>query len=74
VGTSEGRSGAPIGSLYPRKLLKGCPGLVKGSLLFLVQGITPPSGYTLLGTTQLTIQLPPGKRGVLKVNVYQKTQ
>jgi hypothetical protein len=47
---------------------------VPGSLLFLRQGITPPSGYELLGTTLFTVQLRPGKLSVLKVDVYQKMQ
>ena len=45
-------------------------GLVPGSLLFLVTG-TAPAGYTLLGTTKLTLDTGGKKPTTLTVRVYQ---
>ncbi len=73
------QSDGQLGTLDPSSYKQGPPGpmgpagpgLVPGSLLFLPVGMRPPDGYRLTGTTQFTIQLPPGKPSVLKVNVYQ---
>ncbi len=46
-------------------------GLVPGSLVLLDLDASAPTGWVLIGTTQLTIQLPPGKPTVKKVNVYK---
>lgn len=49
------------------------PGLVSGSLLFLYPGVNPPAGYSLLGTTQLSVTAPGAKKATLiSVNVYAK--
>lgn len=73
--TSEGQ----LGTLDPTAF-QGEPGpqgpagagFVPGSLLFLREGVAPPSSrYSYVGTTQFTIQLPPGKPKVLKVNIYE---
>jgi hypothetical protein len=45
--------------------------LVRGSLVLLDLDAPAPAGWAFIGTTQLTIQLPPGKPGVKRVNVYQ---
>ena len=48
-------------------------GPVSGSLLFLMPGNTAPAGYTLLGTTTLSVAPPSGRKATqLRVSVYQK--
>jgi hypothetical protein len=48
-------------------------GLVSGSLLFLPEGVTPPSGYRWLGSQQMTVRPAGGGAEVrLRVMVYQR--
>jgi hypothetical protein len=48
-------------------------GPVSGSLLFLMPGNTAPAGYTLLGTTTLSIAPESARKATqLRVSVYQK--
>jgi hypothetical protein len=48
-------------------------GLVPGSLLMLPEGVTPPSGYTLLGSHQMVLRPADGGAAVrLRVLVYQR--
>lgn len=85
----EGSNPAVVGVIYPGLLgtipvdslpagPQGPPGLpgeglVSGSLLFLVQGATPPGGYTLLGTCDFALVVAGTKKPTkLTVNVYQK--
>jgi hypothetical protein len=71
--TGDGRLGR-----FPDELLPEGPqgppgeGLILGSLLFLVPGSTVPSGYALLGSTKLNLQLVNGRTIKLTINVYKK--
>ena len=68
--TSEGRLGT-----IATESLQGPPGegLVSGSLLFLRSGVTPPAGYSLLGTTSFSLTTSGSKKPtVITVHVYQK--
>jgi hypothetical protein len=81
--TSEGRLGT-----FPTELLPkgdtgpqgpqgiqgpGGEGLISGSLLFLLRGVTPPTGYALLGTSEFSLMAPGSKKATkLIVNIYQK--
>lgn len=77
--TSEGRLGTfpisllpagPIGPTGPQG--PAGEGLVSGSLLFLRSG-TPPSGYVLLGTTNISLAVSGSRKPtVITVSVYQK--
>ncbi len=46
-------------------------GVVPGAFVFLRVGVPLPSSCLLIGTTQFTIQLPPGKPSVLRVNICE---
>ncbi len=46
-------------------------GFVRGSLLIMLKGITPPPGFALLGTTQLVLKAANGKSSAVQVSVYQ---
>jgi hypothetical protein len=46
-------------------------GLVSGSVLFLVQGTTPPPSFTKIGTTQQLVKDLKGKPSQLQLDVYQ---
>ena len=51
------------------------PGLVSGSLLYLVNGVTAPAGYDYVGTYAIELKNRSGGAGGnvhLDVNVYQK--
>jgi hypothetical protein len=76
--TPSGRLGTVPRELLPSAGPQGPEGpagdgFISGSLLFLVSGITPPTGYDLLGTTDLTLTVSgPKKPTKLTINVYKK--
>jgi len=72
--TSDGRLGTvPPESLPPGPQGPAGEGFIPGSMLFLASGSTPPAGYTLVGSTELTLSVQGAKKPTkLTVNVYQK--
>ena len=63
---SQGPQG-PIGPRGPDG-----EGLMSGSLLLLPSTIAPPTGYNLIGSTELKVDTPDNKNVKIIVNVYQK--
>ena len=59
----------PIGPQGPQPQGDPGPSWPSGSLLYLVQGATPPPGFTLLGTI---VQRLGGSAPNLTINVYRK--
>ena len=53
---------------------QGLPGpdLPSGAVITLREGVAPPAGYTLLGTTVIVVRRPNGGLAPITVNVYQK--
>jgi probable HAF family extracellular repeat protein len=68
----QGPAGA-VGPVGPQGL-QGAPGvgLVQGTIVFQVEGSTPPEGFTRIGTTVQQIDDPSGKKDRVQLDVYKR--